>query len=89
MCLGGEIGRRTGLKILWMYIRTSSSLVRGTTSLSRSRAVRQLVGLITRRSLVQIQSPQPIIYSAGIAQMVERQPSKLNVASSTLVSRSI
>ena len=26
---------------------------------------------------------------AGIAQMVERQPSKLNVASSTLVSRSI
>ena len=89
MCLGGEIGRRTGLKILWMYIHTSSSLVRGTTSLSRSRAVRQLVGLITRRSLVQIQSPQPIIYSAGIAQMVERQPSKLNVASSTLVSRSI
>ena len=26
--------------------------------------------------------------SAGIAQLVERQPSKLNVASSTLVSRS-
>ena len=26
---------------------------------------------------------------AGIAQLVERQPSKLNVASSTLVSRSI
>ena len=26
---------------------------------------------------------------AGVAQLVERQPSKLNVASSTLVSRSI
>ena len=28
-------------------------------------------------------------YYAGVAQLVERQPSKLNVASSTLVSRSI
>ncbi len=27
--------------------------------------------------------------NAGVAQLVERQPSKLNVASSTLVSRSI
>ena len=27
-------------------------------------------------------------YYAGVAQLVERQPSKLNVASSTLVSRS-
>ena len=31
----------------------------------------------------------PVIKIAGIAQLVERQPSKLNVASSTLVSRSI
>ena len=31
----------------------------------------------------------PVIRIAGIAQLVERQPSKLNVASSTLVSRSI
>ena len=30
-----------------------------------------------------------LFLSAGIAQLVERQPSKLNVASSTLVSRSI
>ena len=29
------------------------------------------------------------LYYAGVAQLVERQPSKLNVASSTLVSRSI
>ena len=29
-----------------------------------------------------------LFLSAGIAQLVERQPSKLNVASSTLVSRS-
>ena len=30
----------------------------------------------------------PGVYFAGVAQLVERQPSKLNVASSNLVSRS-
>jgi hypothetical protein len=30
-----------------------------------------------------------ILKNAGVAQLVERQPSKLNVASSNLVSRSI
>ena len=57
--LGGEIGRRTGLKILWKQFRAGSSPARGT-----------------------------IKRYAGVAQLVERQPSKLNVASSTLVSRS-
>ena len=35
-------------------------------------------------------NPTPCtIFRAGVAQLVERQPSKLNVASSSLVSRSI
>ena len=37
---------------------------------------------------VQVRPEAPENY-AGVAQLVERQPSKLNVASSTLVSRSI
>ena len=61
ICLGGEIGRRTGLKILWKQFRAGSSPARGTIKEKRY---------------------------AGVAQLVERQPSKLNVASSTLVSRS-
>ena len=59
-CLGGEIGRRTGLKILWEFI-----------------PCRFKSGPRHHKS-----------YYAGVAQLVERQPSKLNVASSTLVSRS-
>ena len=31
ICLGGEIGRRTGLKILWKQFRAGSSPARGTT----------------------------------------------------------
>ena len=38
--------------------------------LSRGRAVRKLVGLITRRSQVQILSPQ---FDALVAQLVERR----------------
>ena len=38
---------------------------------------------------VQVRPEAPQSYYAGVAQLVERQPSKLNVASSTLVSRSI
>ena len=38
-------------------------------------------------TVVQIHSPP--YFNAGVAQLVEHQPSKLNVASSTLVSRSI
>ena len=34
-------------------------------------------------------NPAPCTSRAGVAQLVERQPSKLNVASSSLVSRSI
>jgi hypothetical protein len=34
-------------------------------------------------------NPSPCTIFAGVAQLVERQPSKLNVASSNLVSRSI
>ena len=33
-------------------------------------------------------NPTPCTIRAGVAQLVERQPSKLNVASSSLVSRS-
>ncbi len=33
-------------------------------------------------------NPTPCTMRAGVAQLVERQPSKLNVASSSLVSRS-
>ena len=38
---------------------------------------------------VQVRPEAPQKRYAGVAQLVERQPSKLNVASSTLVSRSI
>ena len=62
MCLGGEIGRRTGLKILWEFI--PCRFKSGPRHHKRKRY-------------------------AGVAQLVERQPSKLNVASSNLVSRSI
>ena len=37
---------------------------------------------------VQVRPEAPQKRYAGVAQLVERQPSKLNVASSTLVSRS-
>ena len=60
LCLGGEIGRRTGLKILWNIIPCRFK--------SGPRHHNHIY--------------------AGVAQLVERQPSKLNVASSTLVSRS-
>ena len=105
VCLSGEIGRRTGLKILresypvpvqvwpqapnflleeypsWLkglVLKTSRSCKRRQGSnpyssaiqllISRDGAVRQLAGLITLRSLVQIQLPQPFCFwSRGVA----------------------
>ncbi len=53
----------------------------------------QTVNLSAKPSEVRILPPPPALYSmvpdvAGIAQLVEHQPSKLRVASSSLVSRS-
>ena len=49
----------------------------------------QTVNLLVLPSQVRILlSPQPTYYNAGVAQLVERQPSKLNVAGSNPVSRS-
>ena len=53
----------------------------------------QTVNLSAEPSEVRILPPPPSLYShvyivAGIAQLVEHQPSKLRVASSSLVSRS-
>ena len=102
ICLSGEIGRRTGLKILRdstlvpvqvrpqapSYVEKYPSLVEGTglenrevvkaaqgfeslflrhCYLSRDGAARQLVGLITRRSMVQIRLPQPIYYMWSVS----------------------
>ena len=47
----------------------------------------QTVNLLTKSSEVRILL-SPLIFFAGIAQLVERQPSKLKVAGSSLVSRS-
>ncbi len=59
----GGNGRRTGLKILWTEVHAGSIPAPGTKTatrpLSRGGAVRKLVGLITRRSQVQILPPQP------------------------------
>ena len=122
-CLSGEIGRRTGLKILresnpvpvqvrpqapffwrntqvWLkglVLKTRRSGNRRGGSnpsfsailklfISRNGAVWQLAGLITRRSLVQIQLPQPI---GPVVQRLSRLPVTQKIASSILVGTAI
>ena len=59
-CRSGGTGRRTGLKILRnLYFRTGSIPVFGTNFNIAEWSSWQLVGLITRRSQVQVLSPQP------------------------------
>ena len=41
ICLGGEIGRRTGLKILWKQFRAGSSPARGTIQNYKCRGIEQ------------------------------------------------
>ena len=57
-CRGGGTGRRTGLKIL-RWSNTVSVRFRFSAPITRDGAAWWLVGLITRRSQVQILLPQP------------------------------
>ena len=60
-CRSGGTGRRTGLKILRdLYSRTGSIPVFGTIFNIAEWSSWQLVGLITRRSEVQVLPPQPV-----------------------------
>ena len=61
VCRSGGTGRRTGLKILRdLYSRTGSIPVFGTIFNIAEWSSWQLVGLITRRSEVQVLPPQPL-----------------------------
>ena len=61
VCRSGGTGRRTGLKILRdLYSRTGSIPVFGTIFNIAEWSSWQLVGLITRRSEVQVLPPQPV-----------------------------
>ena len=75
-CRSGGTGRRTGLKILRdLYSRTGSIPVFGTIFNIAEWSSWQLVGLITRRSEVQVLPPQPVnLISWLIGQAVKTPP---------------
>ena len=76
VCRSGGTGRRTGLKILRdLYSRTGSIPVFGTIFNIAEWSSWQLVGLITRRSEVQVLPPQPVnLISWLIGQAVKTPP---------------
>jgi hypothetical protein len=60
-----------------------------TTPSARERSASRVAGRAGVAGVVTARVPAGRRVSAGVAQLVERQPSKLNVASSSLVSRSV
>ena len=74
-CRSGGTGRRTGLKILRdLYSRTGSIPVFGTIFNIAEWSSWQLVGLITRRSQVQVLSPQPFKYYGSLVKRSRHRP---------------